>query len=58
MKETLPYVKGIIFDGDILDGKQFDKIANMPSKKELLSKLSMLLVSPMLNFALTVKSHA
>ena len=38
--------KGIIFDGNILDGKQFDKIANLPSKEELLSKLVMLLGSP------------
>ena len=55
-ERDLPSVKGIIFDGSIMDGKQFDKIANMPSKKELLSKLAMLLVSPMLKFALTVKS--
>ena len=50
-ERELPSVKGIIFDG-----KQFDKIANLPSKEELLSKLVMLLVSPMLNFALTIKS--
>tara|TARA_Y100001958_G_C21115437_1_gene461167 strand:- start:62 stop:577 length:516 start_codon:yes stop_codon:yes gene_type:complete len=55
-ERNLPSVKGIIFDGEILDGKQFDKIANLPSKDELLSKLVMLLSSSMLNFALTVKS--
>jgi large subunit ribosomal protein L10 len=55
-ERDLPSVKGIIFDGNILDGKQFDKIANLPSREELLSKFVMLLGSPMLNFALTVKS--
>ena len=55
-ERELPSVKGIIFDGNILDGKQFDKIADLPSKDELLSKLVMLLLSPILNFALTVKS--
>ena len=55
-ERDLPSVKGIIFDGNILDGKQFDKIANLPSKEELLSKLVMLLGSPMLKLALTVKS--
>ena len=55
-ERELPSVKGIIFDGNILDGKQFEKIANLPSKDELLSKLIMLLGSPMSNLALTVKS--
>ena len=55
-ERDLPSVKGIIFDGNILDGKQFDKIANLPSKEELMSKLVMLLGSSILNFALTVKS--
>ncbi len=55
-EKDLPSVKGIIFDGNIFDGKQFDKIANLPSKEELLSKLAMLIGSPMLNLALTVKS--
>ena len=55
-ERDLPSVKGIIFDGDILGGKQFDKIANLPSKDELLSKLAMLLSGPMLKFATTVNS--
>ena len=55
-ENDLPSVKGIIFDGNILDGEQFDKIANLPSKEELLSKLAMLISSPLLNLALTVKS--
>ena len=55
-ERNLPSVKGIIFDGDILDGKQFDKIANLPSKEELLSKFVLLLGSSMQKFALTVKS--
>ena len=55
-ERDIPSIKGIIFDGDILDGKQFDKIANLPSKEELLSKLVMLLGSSILKLALTVKS--
>ena len=47
-ERDLPSVKGIIFDGNIFDGKQFDKIANLPSKEELLSKLVMLLGSSIL----------
>ena len=46
----------MIFDGSILDGKQFEKIANLPSKDELLSKFVTLLGSPIQNFALTIKS--
>jgi len=32
-------VKGGYFDGDILDGKQIDKVADLPSKEELLTTL-------------------
>jgi large subunit ribosomal protein L10 len=32
-------VKGGFFDGDILDGVQMDKVADLPSKEELLSTL-------------------
>lgn len=32
-------LKGGFFDGDILDAKQIDKVADLPSKEELLSTL-------------------
>ena len=32
-------VKGGYFDGDVLDGKQIDKVADLPSKEELLATL-------------------
>jgi len=32
-------VKGGFFDGDVLDGTQIDKVADLPSKEELLSTL-------------------
>ena len=30
----LPDVKGIVIDGDVLDGKEFKRISNLPSKEE------------------------
>ena len=42
-----PSVKGMIFDGEIFTSDQFDKIANLPSKEHLLSKLVGMLNSPM-----------
>ena len=42
-----PSVKGMIFDGEIFTSDQFDKIANLPSKEQLLSKLVGMLNSPM-----------
>jgi large subunit ribosomal protein L10 len=32
-------LKGGFFDGDILDAKQLDKVADLPSKEELLTTL-------------------
>ena len=42
----LPTVKGILFDGEFLPGEEFKKLANMPSKEELLSQLVAMLNSP------------
>ena len=42
-----PSVKGMIFDGEIFTSDQFDKIANLPSKEQLLSNLVGMLNSPM-----------
>ena len=42
----LPTVKGILFDGEFLPGEEFKKLADMPSKEELLSQLVAMLNSP------------
>ena len=49
-----PSVKGMIFDGEIFTSDQFDKIANLPSKEQLLSKLVGMLNSPMSNLSSTL----
>ena len=47
----LPTVKGVFFDGSYFDSSQFDKIANLPSKDESLTKLVIMLKSPVQNFS-------
>ena len=47
----LPTVKGVLFEGSYLDSSQFDKIANLPSKDESLTKLAIMLMSPIQNFS-------
>ena len=43
----LPKVKGILLDGEFLPGEEFKKLADMPSKEELLSQLVAVLNSPL-----------
>ena len=52
----LPEVKGILFDGEILEGKDFKKIADLPTKDQLLASLVSTLSSPMTKLALTLKA--
>ena len=40
-----PNVKAILFDGEVLDGSEYKKFANLPSKDELLSKFVIMLLS-------------
>ena len=47
----LPTVKGVLFEGAYLDSGQFDKIASLPSKDESLTKLAIMLKSPVQNFS-------
>ena len=49
-----PSVKGMIFDGEIFASDQFDKVANLPSKEQLLSKLVGMLNSPMSKLSSTL----
>ncbi len=52
----LPLVKGIIFEGELLDGSEFKRIASLPSKDELLSKLLSMLSQPITLVARTLSS--
>ena len=52
----LPKVKGIIIDGNIIDGSEFDRIANLPTKDESLAKLVVLLQSPLMKLVWALKS--
>ena len=47
----LPTVKGVLFEGAYLEPSQFDKIANLPSKEESLTKLAIMLKSPVQKFS-------
>jgi len=51
-----PKVKGILFDGIVLNGAEFKRLADMPSKPELLSMLAALLQSPMIKLANTLNA--
>ena len=39
----LPKVKGIVIDGELIDGSEFDRIANLPTKEESIAKFAALL---------------
>ena len=55
-EHELPDIKGIIFEGEVLDGKEFKRIADLPTKDQLLAILASSLSSPMTQLALTLKS--
>ena len=52
----LPSVKGILFDGEFLPGEEFKRLANLPSKEELLATLVAMLNGPMQKLALTLNA--
>ena len=52
----LPKVKGIVIDGNIIDGSELDRIANLPTKDESLAKLVVLLQSPLMKLVWALKS--
>jgi len=57
MKEhDKPEVKAILFDGEVLEGSEYKKFASLPSKNELLTKLVIMLNSPMTNLVRTLSS--
>ena len=53
-ESDLPGVKGILFDGHVLPGSDFKKLAEMPSKDVMLSQLISMLESPLQKFVSTV----
>ena len=55
-EHELPAVKGIIFDGEILEGSEFERIADLPTKEQSLSMLVSALSYTMTQLALTLKS--
>ena len=52
----LPSVKGILFEGDYLPSEEFNKIANLPSKEESITKFAIMIKSPMQKLAVILKS--
>ena len=52
----LPEVKGILFDGEFIPGSDFDRLADLPSKEELLAKLVSMLNSPLQKLVSTINA--
>ena len=55
-ENDLPYVKGILFEGQFLPGEEVKKLANLPSKEESLSIMVTMLKSPMQKLASTLNA--
>ena len=55
-ENELPNVKGILLEGDFIPGKEFKKLADMPSKDELLSQLVAMLNSPLQKLVSTLNA--
>ena len=51
-----PNVKAILFDGEVLDGSEYLKFATLPTKDELLTKLVLMLNSPITILARTLSA--
>ena len=45
----LPSIKGVLFEGSYLPASEFEKIASLPSKEESLTKIVVMLKSPVQN---------
>ena len=52
----LPYVKGILFEGEYFEGEHYKKFADLPSKEELIAKFAIMLNSPMSKLLSTINS--
>jgi large subunit ribosomal protein L10 len=51
-----PKVKGFLFEGEIFDGEQFKRIANLPDKDQLLAIFAAMLKSPLTKFVSAINS--
>jgi len=51
-----PTVKGMLFDGEVLDGSKFNSIADMPSREQLIATVASLLQSPLVKLASTLNA--
>ncbi len=51
-----PHVKGILFEGNIFAGDEFSRIANLPTKQELLSILISILNGPLTKLVRTLSA--
>ena len=51
-----PEVKAILFDGEVLKGSEYLKFASLPTKDELLTRLVMMLNSPITILARTLNA--
>ena len=52
----LPEVKGILFDGNFVPGSEYERLADLPSKEELLAKLISMLNNPLQKFVSTINA--
>ena len=52
----LPEVKGILFDGEFVPGSEYARLADLPSKEELLAKLVSMLNNPLQKFVSTLNA--
>ena len=55
-ENELPSVKGILFDGEFMPGEDFKRLANLPSKEELLAKLVSMLNNPLQKLVSTLNA--
>ena len=52
----LPEVKGIYFDGEFVPGSEYGRLADLPSKEELLAKLVSMLNNPLQKLVNTINA--
>ena len=51
-----PTVKGMLFDGEVLDGSKFNNIADLPSREQLIATLASTLQSPLVKLAIVLNA--
>lgn len=51
-----PTVKGMLFDGEVLDGSKFKSIADMPSREQLIAMFASSIQSPVVKLAGTLNA--